>query len=68
MSAFTILYRSANAVVSDAVDHDAVSAAPADSAPAQVDHSFVFLVIAIINSAFCLLFLYISREGKQKSP
>ena len=39
MSAFTILYRSANAVVSHAVDPDAVPAAPAQTAPDHIKSS-----------------------------
>ena len=43
MSAFTILYRSANAVVSHAVDPDAVPAAPAKTDAAHIQSCFIFL-------------------------
>ena len=43
MPAFTILYRSANAVVSHAVDPDAVPAAPAKTDAAHIKSCFIFL-------------------------
>ena len=52
MSAFTILYRSANAVISHAVDPDAVPAAPAQTAPAHIQSSLFFLVIAFVYPKF----------------
>ena len=51
MLPFTILYRSANAVVYHAVDPDAVPAAPAQTAPAHIQSSLFFWMFVSVGMA-----------------